>query len=90
VKANPLGSLKDWVALHRPADAATGPVWTSRVPVSASAPDPHVRDPIGLLLPSPTTLRLVGIPVLILLLALFAVAGFAVGAARYFAGRRSR
>jgi type VII secretion-associated serine protease mycosin len=90
VTANPLGSLKDWVALHRPADAPTGPVWTSRVPVSAPAPAPDVRDPVGLLLPSPTTLRLVGIPALVVLLALFVVVGFVVGAARYFGGRRSR
>jgi type VII secretion-associated serine protease mycosin len=90
VTANPLGSLKDWVALHRPADAAAGPVWTSRIPVSAPAPAPDVRDPVGLLLPSPTTLRLVGIPALVVLLALFVLVGFAVGAARYFGGRHSR
>lgn len=90
VTANPLGSLAQWVTLHRPADAAAGPASTSRVPVSAPAPASDVRDPVGLLLPSPTTLQLVGIPVLIVLLALLVVGGFAVGAARYFGGRRSR
>jgi hypothetical protein len=56
----------------------------------STAPAPHVRDPVGVLLPSPTTLRLVGIPALVVLLALFVAAGFVVGTVRYFGGRRSR
>ena len=89
VTSNPLGSLADWVKLHRQATASPAPA--TRAPrVVASAPGPVLRDPVGVLLPSPTTLRLVGIPALVALLILFAVVGLAVGVARYFRGQHSR
>jgi type VII secretion-associated serine protease mycosin len=90
VTANPLGSLEDWIRMHRPAHAPSGPAWTAHVPMPSAAPAPVMRDPVGVLLPSPTTLQLVGIPALIVLLTVLVIAGFAVGAARYFGGRRSR
>ena len=51
---------------------------------------PVLRDPVGVLLPSPTTLRLVGVPALVALLVLVVLAGLALGAARYFGSRRTR
>jgi type VII secretion-associated serine protease mycosin len=92
VTANPLGSLADWVKLHRRATPTPTPAPRAQSGVRrvAAAPAPVVRDPVGVLLPSPTTLRLVGVPVLVALLALLVLAGFALGAARYFGGRRSR
>jgi len=93
VTSNPLGSLQDWVRLHRPA-AAANPNATSGATPAPRAPTavalPVLRDPVGVLLPSPTTLRLVGIPALVALLALVVLGGFALGAARYFGGRRTR
>jgi len=89
VTANPLGSLAEWVKLHRQATATPAPA--TRAPRAvASAPGPVIRDPVGVLLPSPTTLWLVGIPALVVLLVLFTAAGLAIGVARYFGGRRSR
>jgi type VII secretion-associated serine protease mycosin len=91
VTANPLGSLADWVKLHRrDATSTAAPVAGSRIDLGPRASAPEVRDPVGVLLPSVTTLRLVGIPALIAVLALFTVAGFVVGLIRYSGGRRTR
>jgi type VII secretion-associated serine protease mycosin len=91
VTANPLGSLQDWIRVHRRAEATPAPTRTPSPERSPqAAPAPVVHDPVGVLLPSPTVLRLVGIPALVALLCLVAVAGFALGAARYFGGRRYR
>jgi type VII secretion-associated serine protease mycosin len=92
VSANPLGSLTEWIRVHRRAaetpQASPLAGGTERAPAVATRPE--VRDPVGTLLPSPTTLRLVGIPALVTLLALFTLAGLAIGTVRYFGARRSR
>ncbi|MGN6325037.1 S8 family serine peptidase [Pseudolysinimonas sp.] len=88
VTTNPLGSLADWVKLHRQATASPAP--QAGPQRTAAAPAPGMRDPVGVLLPSLTTLRLVGIPALIVLLVLFTAGGLVVGIVRYFAGRSSR
>jgi hypothetical protein len=94
VTSNPLGSLPDWVRLHRRAAATASPGARSGATPVAPAPTavalPVLRDPVGVLLPSPTTLRLVGVPALVALLVLVVLAGLALGAARYFGSRRTR
>ncbi len=89
VKTNPLGSLADWVKLHRQATASPAPQAAPERRAAASR-DPVLRDPVGVLLPSPTTLRLVGIPALVALLVLFTAGGLAVGVVRYFRTRRGQ
>lgn len=91
VTANPLGSLADWVRVHRPGAVTASPVPQAGPRLDLGRPPaPEVRDPVGTLLPSVTTLRLVGIPALIAVLALFTVAGLVVGVVRYSGGRRTR
>lgn len=91
VTANPLGSLADWVTLHRRGAASSSPAPQAGPRLDLGRPPaPEVADPVGTLLPSVTTLQLVGIPALVALLALFTLAGLVVGAVRYSAGRRTR
>jgi type VII secretion-associated serine protease mycosin len=90
VTSNPLGSLADWITLHRRSTASATPEARPQNRHVVAVSPPQVSDPVGVLLPSPTTLRLVGIPALLVLLALFTLAGFSIGALRYFGGPRSR
>jgi len=91
VTANPMGDLKEWIRLNRRADATPAASATPKVPTEATPlPVAGARDPVGVLLPSVTTLQLVGIPALVLLLVLFALTGLVIGAVRYFRGRSTR
>ncbi len=91
VTTNPMGDLKEWIRVNRRADATPVPSATPKVPAGATAlPVAEARDPVGVLLPSVTTLQLVGVPLLVLLVLLLTLAGFAVAAVRYFLGRRTR
>ena len=92
VTANPLGDLHEWVRVNRRAVATPSPAASAGTiiapgPVAAIQP----RNPVGVLLPSPVLLQVVGLPVLVVLLMLFVLGGLIVGAVRQFRGlRRTR
>jgi type VII secretion-associated serine protease mycosin len=92
VTANPLGDLREWVRVNRravatPSPAASGSTIVTPGPVAAVEP----RNPVGTLLPSAVLLQVVGLPVLVVLLMLFALGGLIVGAVLQFRGlRRTR
>lgn len=92
VTANPLGDLHEWVRINRRAAATPSPAATGGsivAPAPVAAPEP--RDPVGILLPGPVLLQLVGLPVLVVLLMLFVLGGLIVGAVLQFRGlRRTR
>ncbi|MDP9025985.1 MAG: S8 family serine peptidase [Actinomycetota bacterium] len=89
VTANPLGDLAEWVRVNRRATAAPTPVTSGSqaatpAPIAAAQP----RDPVGVLLPSAVVLSLVGLPLLVVLLMLFALGGLVVGAVAHFRSLR--
>lgn len=87
VSENPAGDLQEWIRVNRRADTTSAPgiiVPPIDVPQVAEGP----ANPIGTLLPSVTTLQLVGIPTLVVLLMLAVLTGLAVAAIREFGGRR--
>jgi subtilase family serine protease len=87
VSENPVGDLQEWIRVHRRADTTSAPgiiVPPIAVPQVVEGP----ANPIGTLLPSVTTLQLVGIPTLVVLLMLAVLTGLAVAAIREFGGRR--
>jgi type VII secretion-associated serine protease mycosin len=92
VTANPLGDLHEWVRVNRraaatPTPAASGGAVIAPEPVAA----PEPRNPVGVLLPSPVLLQVVGLPLLVVLLMLFVLGGLVVGAVLHFRGlRRTR
>jgi subtilisin family serine protease len=90
VSENPAGDLQEWIRLNRRADATSAPgiiVPPVAVPEVMEGPE----NPIGTLLPSVTTLQLVGIPTLVVLLMLAVLTGLVVAAVRQFGGgRRTR
>lgn len=90
VSENPAGDLQEWIRVNRRADATSAPgiiVPPITVPQVVEGP----ANPIGTLLPSVTTLQLVGIPTLVVLLMLAVLTGLAVAAIREFGGgRRTR
>jgi subtilisin family serine protease len=90
VSENPAGDLQEWIRLNRRADATSAPgiiVPPVAVPEVMEGPE----NPIGTLLPSVTTLQLVGIPTLVVLLMLAVLTGLVVAAVREFGGgRRTR
>jgi len=92
VTANPLGDLHEWVRVNRRAAATASPSASSGTvvaPEPIAAPQP--RNPVGVLLPSPVLLQVVGLPLLVVLLMLFVLGGLIVGAALHFRGlRRTR
>jgi hypothetical protein len=52
---------------------------------------PELRNPVGVLLPSPVLLQVVGLPLMVVLLMLFVLGGLVVGAVLHFRGlRRTR
>ncbi len=89
VKANPLGDLADWVRINRRATTTPAAVTSEEgvitpVPVVVAQP----RNPVGVLLPSTVLLRLVGLPLVVVLLMLFAFGGLVVGAVVHFRSLR--
>ena len=91
VTANPLGDLHEWVRVNRravatPAPAASGGTIVAPAPVAAAEP----ANPVGVLLPSPVLLQVVGLPALVVLLMLFVLGGLIVGAVLQLRGLRER
>jgi type VII secretion-associated serine protease mycosin len=79
VKTNPADDLKDWIRLNRRATAAPTPQPTSTVTVKPTpAPVAAAQSPLGRILPTVSSLRDVGVPLLV-------YAGFAV--LLFFTGR---
>jgi type VII secretion-associated serine protease mycosin len=90
VDANPVGDLQEWIRLNRRADATPTPgaiVPPSTIPDVVAAPE----NPTGTLLPSITTLQLVGIPTLVLAVLATLFTALIVGAiGAYRTNRRAR
>jgi type VII secretion-associated serine protease mycosin len=85
VTANPLGDLAEWVRINRRAASTPTPVSSeASVVVPAPGAPAQPRDPVGVLLPSTVSLTLVGLPLLVILLMLFALGGLVVGAVVHF------
>lgn len=89
VSANPLGDLAEWVRVNRRATTTPTPVTTeSEVAAPARSAAAQPRDPVGVLLPSAVELSLVGLPLMVVLLMLFALGGLVVGAVVHFRSLR--
>jgi len=89
VTANPLGDLAEWVRVNRRASVTPTPVSSESaaiIPTPIAAAQP--RDPVGVLLPSTVLLTLVGLPLMVVLLMLFALGGLVVGAVVHFRSLR--
>lgn len=90
VEENPAGDLAEWIRLNRRAAATPVPTAIAAPPL-AFAPVEGVPDPTGTLLPSITTLQLVGIPALVVALLALVAGGLVTGVVRaYGGGRRAR
>lgn len=90
VDENPVGDLAEWIRLNRRADATPTP---DAIVPPAAAPDVVAapENPTGTLLPSVTTLQLVGIPALVVALFATVLGVLITGAARaYRSNRRAR
>ena len=79
VDANPVGDLQDWIRLNRRADATPAPGAVAAPPVAETD---GAENPIGTLLPSVTSLQLVGIPTLVIAMLAMVLGGLIIGAAR--------
>lgn len=91
VDENPMGDLADWVRVYRRAETETGESAAPGIVPVAREPEAEPWTPLGLLLPTSTDLRLVGIPLLGLLALLALGAGAVVAGVRtYRAGRARR
>lgn len=91
VTANPLGDLHEWVRVNRRAAATPTPVASGGIVAPGPVAAPELGNPVGVLLPSPVLLQVVGLPLLVVLLMLFVLAGLAAGAVLHFRGlRRTR
>ncbi len=90
VDANPMGDLAEWIRLNRRAEPTAAPTTEPQEtvdPEAVAAPE----NPIGTLLPSVTSLQLVGIPTLVVALLATVLIGLATGAVRaYGSNRRAR
>jgi subtilisin family serine protease len=89
VTANPMGDLAEWIRLNRRAKPTSSVVEPVETPGSVVVASP--ANPTGTLLPSVTTLQLVGIPVLVVALLATTLIGLTMGAvSAYKGGRRAR
>ena len=89
VDENPAGDLAEWIRVNRRADATPAPTDVA-APALPDLPD-GPANPIGTLLPSVTTLQVVGIPVLVIVLLATVLVGLVAGAVRaYGSNRRAR
>jgi subtilisin family serine protease len=87
VTENPMGDLAEWIRLNRRAVATPEPSTAPHAepdPEAAAAPE----NPIGTLLPSVTTLQLVGLPTLVVALLATVLIGLTAGAVRAYGGSR--
>ncbi len=93
VETNPMGDLRDWIRLYRRAasEPTAAPEPTAALVAPSDATDAAPWDPVGSLLPEPTRLALVGLPLLAALAVLAAwaaVAGGVLAAVRRARARR--
>jgi hypothetical protein len=90
VKANPMGDLAAWIHLNRRAE----PTATPTTPASATKAAPHAAagatNPLGILYPTPTQLRNVGLPLALILAFALAALTMIVLAVRAFGRLRRR
>jgi subtilisin family serine protease len=90
VSENPVGDLAEWIRLNRRAESTEAPgeiVPPAPVPDAVAAPE----NPTGTLLPSVTSLQLVGIPSLVVVLFAIVLTVLITGAVRaYRSTRRAR
>jgi type VII secretion-associated serine protease mycosin len=92
VTANPMGSLSAWIHLNRRAEPTASPT-TAPTPTSTAAPtrsNALPENPLGVLYPTPTELRNVGLPLGILLAFALAFLTLVVLAVRHFRSLRRR
>jgi hypothetical protein len=91
VSANPLGSLAEWIKINRPAVATTTST-PSPTPARKARPDAAAgpANPLGVLYPTPTELRNVGIPVGVILAFVIAAIAMLVLAGRHLGRLRRR
>ena len=87
VDENPAGDLAEWIRVNRRADATPTP-GAIVPPVTAPEVVAGPVNPTGTLLPSVTSLQLVGIPSLVVVLLLTVLAGLVVAAVRQFRSTR--
>jgi subtilisin family serine protease len=89
VTENPMGDLAEWIRLNRRAEATPEP---SATPPAEAAPDAVAapENPIGTLLPSVTTLQLVGLPTLVIAMLATVLIGLTVGVIRSVRRPRAR
>ncbi|MBX3194736.1 MAG: S8 family serine peptidase [Microbacteriaceae bacterium] len=87
VDANPVGDLAEWIRLNRRAEATPSPT-TVALPEPVPDAEPGFPDPTGTLLPSITTLQLVGLPALVVGMLAFVAGGMVTGAVRAYGSRR--
>jgi type VII secretion-associated serine protease mycosin len=90
VTENPMGDLADWVRLNRRSDPTPTPVPTPHAAAPAPGNEAGPVNPIGVLLPSVTSLQLVGLPLLALGILAVVGGGLAVAAVRQFRPPRRR
>ncbi len=90
VAENPMGDLAEWIRLNRRAEPTAEPPTKPQEeldPLVVAAPE----NPIGTLLPSVTSLQLVGLPTLVVALLATMLVGLSAGAVRaYGSNRRAR
>ncbi len=86
VGENPMGDLAEWIRLNRRAEATEEPTEPQEEVDKNVVAAPE--NPIGTLLPSVTTLQLVGIPTLVVALLATVLIGLAAGAVRAYGSRR--
>jgi type VII secretion-associated serine protease mycosin len=92
VKTNPMGDLAAWIHLNR---RATGPATPTTPPTSDATAAPSAagavpQNPLGILYPTPTELRNVGLPLGIILAFLVAAVVMLVAASRHLGRLRRR
>ncbi|CAN5415938.1 N/A [soil metagenome] len=91
VDANPVGDLAEWIRINRRAPAAEPPVVEPVETSPVETPPAAATNPTGTLLPSVTSLQLVGIPSLVIALFIIVLCVLIFGAVRaYGSNRRAR
>jgi len=92
VKANPMGNLAAWIHLNRRAEPTATPTTppTSDATAAPSVAQAGPANPLGILYPTPTQLRDVGLPLAVILAFALGALAMIVLALRQFGGLRRR